>query len=380
MSEQAPASGTRGEELSLLLERPARHPKAGRPAVLVFTVLLSIAGSIIGLQLITTLGITPNTALVGVLLTIAVSRIPLPFFRQFRSVHVQNLTQSGISAATYCAANSLLVPAGLPVLLGRPELMPPMIGGAAMGMLVDIAMLYWMFDSRLFPGAAAWPHGVAAAESIIAGDQGGRGGRVLIAGGVAGLVGSLAGIPLAALGTTFIANIPTVLMFGLGLLARAYSPTVIHLDLNKIYVPHGMKVGSGLVALGQAVSMILARQQASRDAQRYTRSEQVVRKALGAGGALDLAPALVVALWAGLSAHLSPWRLAGWILFAAISCIAAEFIVGFSAMHAGWFPSYATALIFLILGMSLGFPPVPAALLTGFVASGDPPLRMAGMT
>src|SRR5262249_26694034 len=152
------------------------------------------------------------------------------------------------SCATYCAANSLLVPAGLPILMGRPDLMPPMLGGAALGMAIDIAMLYWLFDSRLFPGSAAWPHGIAAAESIIAGDQGGRSARILIAGGATGLLGSFAGIPAAALGTTFIANIATVFLFGLGLLTRAYAPVVIHIDLMRIYLPHGLMVGSGLVA------------------------------------------------------------------------------------------------------------------------------------
>jgi uncharacterized oligopeptide transporter (OPT) family protein len=377
ISGHAPSTSARGEELNGLLERPARHPRATQPPVLLFIVLLSVAGSIIGLQLITTLGLTPNTALIGVLLTIAVSRIPLPFLRSFRSIHVQNLTQSGISCATYCAANSLLVPAGVPVLLGRPELMPAMLGGAALGMVVDIAMLYWMFDSRLFPGSGAWPHGIAAAEAIIAGDQGGRGARILMAGGAAGLLGSLVGVPAAALGATFIANISTVLMFGLGLLGRAYAPVVIHTDLTRLYLPHGMMVGAGLVALGQAILMVFDRK-ASLGAESFTRSEKTVRRALGSGFALYLIAALVVALWAGLAAHMSAWQLGGWILFAAVSCIAAEFIVGFSAMHAGWFPSYASALIFLILGMSFHFPPVAAALLVGFVAAGGPAFADGG--
>jgi predicted metalloprotease with PDZ domain len=58
----------RGRELASLLERPEHHPKAIKLNTLVFTVLLSVCGSIIGLQVLTTLGITPNTALIGVLL------------------------------------------------------------------------------------------------------------------------------------------------------------------------------------------------------------------------------------------------------------------------------------------------------------------------
>jgi len=369
---------SRGEELSRILQRPDQHPRATQPAILLFTILLSVVGCIIGLQLITTLGLTPNTALIGVLVTIAVSRLPFSFLRPFRSIHVQNLTQSGISCATYCAANSLLVPAGVPILLGQPGLMPAMLGGAALAMAVDLAMLYWMFDSRLFPASAAWPHGVAAAESIIAGDQGGRGARILIAGGVTGLLGSLVGIPVAALGTTFIANMSTVLMFGLGLLARAYAPVVIHTDLARIYMPHGMMVGSGLVALGHAIWIVFAKNRNSKQDEPYTRSESTLRKALGGGAFLYLAAALAIALWSGLAAQMSLWALFGWILFAAISCIAAEFIVGLSAMHAGWFPSYATALIFLILGLTFHFPPTAAALLVGFVAAGGPAFADGG--
>src|SRR6516225_7642551 len=137
----------RGRELAGMLERPERHPKAIKPNTFVFTVLLSVGGSIIGLQVLTTLGITPNTALIGVLLAIAVSRIPVSALRAFRSIHVQNLAQSSISAATFCAGNSLLVPIGVPVLIGRPDLLAPMLAGAALGMLIDLAMLYWFFDS-----------------------------------------------------------------------------------------------------------------------------------------------------------------------------------------------------------------------------------------
>ena len=47
------------------------------------------------------------------------ARIPLALFARYRSIHVQNLTQSAISAATFGAANSLLLPIGVPFLLGR---------------------------------------------------------------------------------------------------------------------------------------------------------------------------------------------------------------------------------------------------------------------
>jgi len=370
----------RGRELARILERPECHPKAIKPNTFVFTVLLSVGGSIIGLQVLTTLGITPYTALIGVLLAIGVSRIPIPALREFRSIHVQNLAQSSISAATYGAANSLLLPIGVPVLVDRPDLLWPMLAGATLGMLIDLAMLYWLFDSRLFPGSAAWPPGVAAAEAIIAGDQGGHGGRLLIAGAVTGVFGSSAGLPMAALGTAFIGNIWALCMFGVGLLVRAYSPSLLHVDINKLFIPHGMMIGAGLVALTQAVLLILPgrRGHAQVNQDGFTRSEGFVRRVLAAGFGLYVAAAILVAALSGLWVQMPLVKLVGWVLFAAVSCIIAEFIVGFSAMHAGWFPTFATAMIFLLLGMIAGFPPAATALLVGFVAAGGPAFADGG--
>src|ERR671924_461803 len=63
-------------------------------------------------------------------------------FVRYRSIHVQNLAQSAISAATFGAANSLLLPIGVPFLLGRPDLIIPMLVGAALSMLLDAYLLY----------------------------------------------------------------------------------------------------------------------------------------------------------------------------------------------------------------------------------------------
>jgi len=61
-----------------------------------------------------------------------------------------------------------------------------------------------------------------------------------------------------------------------------------------------------------------------------------------------------------------------WLIFAAFAAIASELIVGIAAMHSGWFPAFATALIFLVLGMLVGFPPLALAILVGFTASTGP--------
>ncbi len=64
-------------------------------------VLLSVAGAIIGVQLITTIGVTPNTSIIGALFAMLLARIPLQWFRRYRSVEVQNLAQTAISSATF---------------------------------------------------------------------------------------------------------------------------------------------------------------------------------------------------------------------------------------------------------------------------------------
>ena len=141
----------------------ARHPSTFAPATLVFLIVLCLFGAVIGVQLILQLGITPNTSIIGALVAMLLARVPFAIFARFRSIHVQNLAQSAISAATFGAANSLLLPIGVPFLLGRADLILPMLVGASLSMQLDGYMLYRMFDTRIFPAAGTWPPGVAAA-------------------------------------------------------------------------------------------------------------------------------------------------------------------------------------------------------------------------
>jgi uncharacterized oligopeptide transporter (OPT) family protein len=257
--------------------------------------------------------------------------------------------------------------------------------GATMGMLIDLFMLYWLFDSRVFPGRNAWPPGVAAAEAIIAGDQGGRRARFLLYGTAVGLVGAWLTVPMSAFGVAFIGNIFALAMFGIGLLVRGYSTQIFGFDINTLYVPHGMMLGAGVVAMIQVI-IILSRRRAAAAREAVaaesggavTRSEGEVARGLSLGLGLYLAAAIVLALVSGMAVEMSVGMLVGWVVFAAIACIVAEFIVGLAAMHAGWFPAFATALIFLVLGMLMGFPPPALAVLVGFVASGGPAFADAG--
>ena len=83
-----------------------QHPKVWDPATLVLLVILCVFGAIIGVQLLVSLGVTPNTAIIGAMAAMIVARVPLKFFGHYRSVHVQNLAQSATSAATFGAASA----------------------------------------------------------------------------------------------------------------------------------------------------------------------------------------------------------------------------------------------------------------------------------
>jgi len=357
-----------------------RHPRFLEPTSLLLLAPLCVIGAIIGVQLIVTLGITANTSLIGALAAMGLARIPLRALARYRNIHVQNLAQSAISAATFGAGNALLLPLGIPFVLGRMDLVPPMFAGVFLAMLLDGFLLYRMFDSEVFPATGAWPPGAAAAEAIRAGDEGGRKAVILGVGVLVGILGNwLLAVPMSAFGVAFIGNIWALTMFGVGLLIRGYSMLLFNHpffasiipsgDINKAYIPHGMMVGAGIVALIQ-VGLIILRRGGASDG--VTRTPADVRRSLGLGTAGYLVIAVIIALLGGLVAQLSVTMLVFFLIYAAFAALVHEVIVGLAAMHSGWFPAFAVALITLVIGMLLGFPPVALALLVGFSAATGP--------
>jgi uncharacterized oligopeptide transporter (OPT) family protein len=355
------------------------HPKLLEPTTLILIVVLSVFGAIIGLQLLTTLGVTPNTSMVGALVAISLARIPLGLFQRYRSIHVQNLAQSAISAATFGAANSLLLPISIPFVLGRPDLILPMFAGVAFAMLLDGFLLYAMFDSKVFPADGAWPPGVAAAEAIRAGDEGGRKAVILGLGIGVGAAGSWFGVPMSAFGIAFIGNVWALAMFGLGLLLRGYSKVLFSggmfhsvlpgADLNAALVPHGFMIGAGLMALIQ-VGIVIARRDVNAD--KNVDPSHDVRRTLGLGFVGYLCIAVGIALVGGLVSDLSLGMLIAFVIYAAFAAFVHELLVGLAAMHSGWFPAFAIALITLLVGMLIGFPVSALTLLVGFSAATGP--------
>lgn len=358
-----------------------RHPRALAPGNLILTLVLSVFGAIVGIQILANLGITPNTSLIGALVAMALARVPLQLFAGYRSIHAQNLAQTSISAATFGAANSLFIPIGIPFLLGLPQMVLPMLVGVSLSMFLDGYLLYRMFGTPAFPATGPWPIGVASAEAIKAGDRGGKQVRVLLAGLAAGVAGGLAGLPVAAYGVALIGGVAAMTAFGTGLLIRGYSIPLFHTDIGAAYIPHGMMIGAGLVALVQVVRVVFRHVHEDRlspparkpGASRPPRRPRLVAgRALQLGGSGYLVIMLLLTVGTGAYTGMSLPVLAGFVLFGTFSAFVHELISGLAAMHSGWFPAFATALISLLVGIMLGFPLEALVVLAGFSASTGP--------
>ena len=356
------------------------HPRLGEPLTFLLGAVMAVLGAIIGIQLITRVGVTPNSSVIGAIVALTLARIPIALFRGLSDLHRQNLLQTVISGATFGGANALLLPIGIPWLLGRTDLIAPMFIGACLALVIDATILYRSFDSTTFPATGLWPSGVATAEVLISGDEGGGRARLLAAGGVAGGTGQLFGIPMDVFGVCWIGNAWALTMFAVGLLLRAYVPEVTGVDLNALYVPHGIMIGAGVVALGQMFAAVRrtrpvaepAPQESDGRPHAPTVPGAVFGRVLGGGFIAFLATATLIALLAGITSEMSVPMLVAFVLFAATAALVSELVVGLSGMHSGWFPAFATALIFLVVGMLLGFPETPLALLVGFTAATGP--------
>lgn len=353
-----------------------RHPRALAPANLLLTLGLSVFGAIVGMQIMAAVGMTPATSIIGAVAAMALARIPLSQFAGFRSPHAQNLAQTSISSATFGAANSLFLPIGIPYLFGLPELVLPMLVGVSLAMLLDAWMLYRLFDTPVFPARNPWPLGVATAEAIKAGDAGGKQARLLLGGLAVGAAGAALAIPMSALGVALLGGLAAMTAFAVGLLARAYSLPLFQVDIAALYIPHGVMIGAGLMALVQVSLLVLRKARSTHEPDparaEQTGSPQRAGRTLRRGALAYSALTLLLALGTGIYQDMAPGMLVLFVLYAAFSAFVHEIIVGISAMHAGWFPAFAVALITLLIGILMGLPASALVVLAGFTAATGP--------
>jgi uncharacterized oligopeptide transporter (OPT) family protein len=370
------------------------HVKALERETLLVSVFVSVLSAVICMQIIARIGITPNTSVIGALLAMAIARIPLASMEKFRSLDRQNLVQTMTSAAGFGAANCGLLAVGILFAFGDMKQLIPMLVGSGIATLIGMYFVYRVYDSELFPASGSWPPGVATAQALIAGDEGGRKGRLLFGGILLGAAGAAlkikpflaAGLPMAGVGIAFIANTFAMVALALGLLVRGYFPQIaaflgslgisgLPVDLGKTYIPHGVMIGAGVVSLIQAI-VIITRKSGNGAAETmqdtYSVSKDATKKAIGMGFVLFLAGAVALSLISGIWSEMSASTLSLWVTWSTISALVSPILVGLCAMHSGWFPGFAISIIFLSLGLFMGFPPAALALLTGYVASTGP--------
>lgn len=372
-----------GKQVDVRTLKASDHVKAFDPMILVVTILASCFGAIIDLELMTRVGVSQNTSIIGALLAVVISMIPGKLFHRFKNIHAQNLVQTSISGAAYAAANAMILPIGIPVLMGRSDLMLPVLFGVTLAAIVDGFLVYKVFDSPMFAATNPFPSGIATSETILALANRGKRSLLLFVGMGAGIAGKAAGIPMDLFGVSWFANLLAMMAFALGSIAKGslipmwtaaismdgVVPTMI------TYLPHGMMVGAGLISLIQAALVLgkKSKKSAEKTAQDATSERSVtmesMRKSLGIGFVLFLGIAILLAFTTGIYAEMSAGQLVAWLLFAAFAAISSELVCGLSSMHSGWFPAMATALIFLIVGIMMGFPAMPLAILVAYTSS-----------
>ena len=139
------------------------HIKALEGSTFILSVLVSAASAIICMQIISRIGFTPNTSIIGALIAMMLARIPMEGMRKFRSLDRQNLVQTMTSAAGFAAANCTLLAVSIFYSYGDLKLLYPMLLGSGIATLIGMHLVYRTFDSELFPATGSWPPGIATA-------------------------------------------------------------------------------------------------------------------------------------------------------------------------------------------------------------------------
>jgi len=359
------------------------HPKLYEPVVLIMGLALALFGAIIGMELICRVGINPNTSIIGALIAIAFSTIPVQFARRMRNPHRVNLMQTVISGATFQAGNVFLLTIAVPYLLGLTE--GTYFYGVMLGVLIagviDILFAYWIFDSPFYPARNPWPPGIATAEAIKAALSRGKRALLLLYGMIFGGALTYLGYPGDVVGITLITQIVAITSFGIGLILRAYGPTLVGIDFYKIYAPQGIMAGAGIAALIQFLLLYFRVRRKHSTGGASGTSVSAPPTLVSASDALRrlfmalvlfIAGALVAGLISGVSGMMSPAMFVLWVVYIGFQAWFTTLICALSGMYAGWFPAFATALASLVISLLFGWPPLAAGIGVAYVAATGP--------
>jgi len=351
------------------------------PKVLGLGIILAIVSAAICMQVMGQFGAAPNTSLIGAVLIMIVSRVPLAVAKSFRHLERQNYVLSMASAAGFAAANCGFVAVAIVFMMGRYDLIVPMAFGALIGSMISIFIMGRLFDSMIFPATGAWPMGQAVAKTITAGDEGGKKGFELLGGLVVGAIAAFFGIPAAGVGIAFIANMGSMAALGVGMILRGHSVRLFRgFDIGDTSIAQGVMIGAGIIALIQIVFTISkGGKKPDSGTDEYSVSDGRTRATIFNSVWLFIAGAVVVALVTGAFSEMGLVQAVMWVAFAGFTSVVVMVLVGTAAMHSGWAPAFAVVTICLTVGLVMGFPPVPLAVLIGYIGSIGLPLNDAGV-
>jgi len=388
------------------------------PRVLFLGFLLAILSAAICMQIMGQFGTAPNTSLIGAVLVMLVARIPMLIAKKFRNLERQNYILSFASASGFAAANCGFVAIATMFMLNRNDLIIPIALGALMGSMISAATMGRIFDSKIFPAKGAWPMGVAVASTIEAGDEGGKKGFELLQGIAVGAIASFFGIPAAGVGIAFIANVITMGALATGMIIRGFSGSVIgnfieDFDMGQTNIAQGVMIGAGIVAFVQIIFSIVKgnkkepatkhqtslqadqqneqqdKQLTARQTEQCTEQQEqqnehtvsdskTIKTFVGSFG-LFMAGAVILALVSGVFGNMGLWMAILWVLFAGVTAIVNIVLVGTASMQSGWAPAFAVVTLCLTIGMIIGFPPIPLAVLAGYIGAVGLPLADTGI-
>ena len=350
------------------------------PRVLILGIVLSILSAAICMQIMGQFGTAPNTSLIGAVLVMVVARVPLSAAQKFRNLERQNYVLSIASAAGVAAANCGFVAIAIAFIMGRNDLILPMAVGALIGSMISIFVMGRLFDSKIFPARGAWPMGQATASAIEAGDAGGKKGFELLTGLVVGAVASFFGIPAAGVGIAFIANMGSMAALGVGMILRGHSVRFFGgFDIGESSIAQGVMIGAGIVALVQIIFTIAKGSKKSAGAAECSVSDSQSKTTIINSLMLFMVGAVIIAAISGIFSDMGLWQAVLWVAYAGISSVVIMILVGTASMHSGWAPGFAVVTICLTVGLFLRFPPIPLALLVGYIGSVGLPLADTGI-
>lgn len=350
--------------------------RAFEPGTVFLGTILAILSAIVCMQILGKVGVSANTSILGAIFAMLVSRIPAKAMRNFKSLERQNYIQTISSGAGFAASNCGLTAIAIVFVMGETRAILPMALGCLFGTATSIFVVGKLYDSSIFPAEESWAPGIATAEVLEAGDEGGTKAKRIIQGIVVGAVGTHFGIPVGAIGITFITSIVSMVALGVGLVIRGYSEPLTGFALGNTYIPQGFMIGAGAIALLQSIISIAKSSKKNHEdtakKKNITVTDEQAKKTIILSFGIHVVGAVFIGMLTGVLMDMSPVMMILWVLWTAFASVASMMLVGMAAMYSGWFPAFAITTIFLTIGMLMGFPSLAVAILTGYISSVGP--------